>query len=279
MATPQETSDALASQGPATASVRGMHGASSAQRVDLTAVRAYGDTLDDGQIMLSFSLPVPFCDEAKEAARQMCRQMGLQNPSVYHAHDLGEGFTYFIVYAQSPHTVDFTTLHVPKVSTARLAKADIEALWAQHFDRKLRVLGACTGDDAHTVGIDAILNVKGYHGEKGLEAYKCFEVLNLGAQVQNEVLLEAAREFGADVILVSQIVTQKDCHRSNLAALIDLAEAEGQRAQLLFVCGGPRLSHPIALELGFDAGFGAGTLPNDVAGYAVQELVRRRVAI
>ncbi len=264
--------------GPGTASVRGLEGALGPQDVDLKQVRAYGDTLDDGQMMLSFSLPVPFCDEAKEAARMLCRQMGLQNPQVYHAHDLGEGYTYFTVYAQCPFRVDFTQIAVAKVDSARLDKHAIETLWAEHFQHKIRVMGACTGDDAHTVGIDAILNVKGYHGDKGLESYKCFEVRNMGAQVKNEVLLEQAREWGADVVLVSQIVTQKDCHRSNLAELIDLSEAEGLREHVLYVCGGPRLSHPIALELGFDAGFGPGTLPGDVASYAVQELVRRKVA-
>ena len=243
--------------------------------IDPKHVRAYGDTLNDGQIMLSFSLPVPFGEEAKEAARQLCRQMGLEAPQVYHAHDLGEGFTYLVVYARSPHTVDTTQLRVTKMATAQLGKDAIEALAAQKFTRRLRVLGACTGDDAHTVGIDAILNVKGYNGDKGLEAYHSLSVKNLGAQVTNERLLEEARAFQADVILVSQIVTQKDCHRSNLAALIDLAEADGVRQDVLFICGGPRLSHQVALELGFDAGFGAGTLPSQVASFLVQQLPPR----
>ena len=236
------------------------------------AIRAYGDTLDDGQMLVSFSLPLPMGEEAKEAARQLCRQMGLESPQVYHAHDLGEGFTFLTLYAKSPHTVDATQLRVAKLDHAHLSKDAIEALAAQKFPRKLKILGACTGDDAHTVGIDAILNVKGYHGDKGLEAYHAFEVRNLGAQVDNERLLAEARAFGADVILVSQIVTQKDCHRSNLAALIDLAEADGVRSQLLFICGGPRLSHQVALELGFDAGFGAGTLPSHVAAFVVERV-------
>ena len=241
---------------------------------DQTRVRAYGDTLDDGQIMLSFSLPLPFGEEAKEAGRQMCRQMGLEAPQVYHAHDLGEGFTYLVIYARSPHTVDATQLRVAKLQTTPLGRDEIEALATQKFSRKLRILGACTGDDAHTVGIDAILNVKGYHGDKGLEAYQAFTVKNLGAQVHNERLIAELRDFDADVVLVSQIVTQKDCHRSNLAALIDLAEADDVRAETLFICGGPRLSHQVALELGFDAGFGAGTLPSQVAAYVVQSCQR-----
>lgn len=252
------------------------HGRTGAQAPDLTQVRAYGDTLNDGQVMLSFSLPVPYGDEAKEAGRQLARQMGLREPQVYHAHDLGEGFTYLTIYAQSPHSVDFTQIRVPKIAQAKLDHAGIEALWkAQCGDRKIRVLGACTGDDAHTVGIDAILNFKGWRGDKGLESYHCFEVCNMGAQVTNERLLEQAQAFGADALLVSQIVTQKDCHRSNLAALVDLAEAEDLREKMIFLCGGPRLSHAVALELGFDAGFGPGTLPSDVAGFLVQTLLGR----
>ena len=38
--------------------------------------------------------------------------------------------------------------------------------------------------DAHTVGIDAILNVKGHAGEKGLEYYREIRVVNMGAQVE-----------------------------------------------------------------------------------------------
>ena len=49
--------------------------------------------------------------------------------------------------------------------------------------RKLVVVGACIGTDAHTVGIDAILNIKGFAGEKGLEYYREIRVVNLGAQV------------------------------------------------------------------------------------------------
>lgn len=254
-----------------------VHGRTEAQPVDLTQIRAYGDTLNDGAIALSFSLPVPCGDEAKEAARQLVRQMGLQDPQVYHAHDLGEGYTWLLVYAKSPYSVDYTKIAVPKVATSKLGHAAIEEYWRDHGGGdKLRVIGACTGDDAHTVGIDAILNYKGWRGDKGLESYKCFAVKNLGAQVENDRLLAEAAAFGADVILVSQVVTQKDCHRTNLAALVDLAEAEGARQDRIFVCGGPRLSHPIALELGFDAGFGPGTVPSDVASYLVQAVVQRR---
>jgi len=256
-----------------TDAARGRHG-----RPDLRAVRPYGDTIDDGLVMLSFSLPVPFGEEAREAGREVARSMGLTEPMVYHAHDLGEGFTYLIVYGRFGQSIDFTRIRVPKVATAQMDRAAVESFVAERIGRPIRVLGACTGTDAHTVGIDAILNMKGFHGHKGLEAYQGFEVRNLGAQVGNERLIAQARAWSADAVLVSQIVTQKDIHRANLAALMDLAEAEGIRARTLFVCGGPRLNHDVALELGFDAGFSAGTLPEQVATYLVTELDRRGLA-
>ena len=47
------------------------------------------------------------------------------------------------------------------------------------------------------------------------------------------------------------------------------------RDRVLMICGGPRISHELAIELGYDAGFGAGTLPNQVASYIAAELARR----
>ena len=40
-------------------------------------------------------------------------------------------------------------------------------------------------------------------------------------------------------------------------------------------CGGPRITHELAKELGFDAGFGAGKYADDVASFAVTEMVKR----
>ena len=84
-----------------------------------------------------------------------------------------------------------------------------------------------------------------------------------------------AIELGADALLVSQTVTQKDVHIKNLVELVELMEAEGLRDKLILVCGGPRLSHELAKELGYDAGFGMNSYADDVASYISQEFVRR----
>ena len=55
----------------------------------------------------------------------------------------------------------------------------------------------------------------------------------------------------------------------------ELAEAEGVRDKYIFCCGGARITHALAKELGYDAGFGAGTYADDVATFCSKELVRR----
>src|SRR5436190_1596320 len=83
---------------------------------------------------------------------------------------------------------------------------------------------------------------------------------------------ERAVALHADAILVSQIITQRNCHKENAAALIELATAQGWRSKVVMLLGGPRIDHKLALELGFDAGFGPGTKPGDVASFLVEWL-------
>lgn len=244
-------------------------------KIDEKAIRPYGDTMDDGKIQLSFTLPIPASPRAEEAAKQLARKMGIEEPSVVHYRDLGEGFSFFNLYGKCTYAVDYSAIEVAQVNTRAMNYYEINDFIREHFGRKIVVVGACTGFDAHTVGLDAIMNMKGYAGEYGLERYPEIEAHNLGSQVLNEELIRKAVELKADAILVSQVVTQKNIHIQNLTELVELLEAEGLRDRFLLIVGGPRLSHELALELGYDAGFGPGSLPPDVAAYIVQTLEER----
>ena len=243
--------------------------------LDLGKVRPYGDTMNDGKVQLSFTLPVPAGDEAVEAAKQLIRKMGLEEPQVVFTRELTPGFTFVNCYASCPHTVDYRNIHVPKVESTVMDMAATDAYIREWVGRKLVVVGASTGTDAHTVGIDAIMNMKGYAGHYGLERYEMFDAYNLGSQVPNEEFLARAIELNADALLISQTVTQKDVHIRNMVELIELMEAEGLRERMIVVCGGPRISHELAKELGFDAGFGMNSYADDVASFVAQEYVRR----
>ena len=235
-------------------------------------IKAYGDTYNDGKIQLSFTLPVQKGVEAEEAARVYCAKIGLKEIEVVHMKDLREGFTFFVVYAVADVAVNMDKINVAKIETEEMTYYEINDYIKEKIGRSLTVVGACTGSDAHTVGLDAILNMKGYSGEYGLERYPQFNTFNLGSQVPNEKLIEKAVQNEADAILVSQVVTQKNIHIKNLTEFVEILEAEGLRDDFILVLGGPRISHELALELGFDAGFGSGTKPNQVAAYIAQKV-------
>jgi beta-lysine 5,6-aminomutase beta subunit len=243
--------------------------------LDLTKVKPYGDTMNDGKVQLSFTLPVPAGDEAIEAAKQLLKSMGFENPLVVYYRELTPGYTFFNCYGSTVHTVDYTSIYVPKVESTVMDMNETDDFIRENIGRKLVVVGASTGTDAHTVGIDAIMNMKGYAGHFGLERYEMFEAYNLGSQVPNEDFLAKAIELNADALLVSQTVTQKDVHIKNMTELVELMEAEGLRDKMILVCGGPRISHELAKELGYDAGFGMNSYADDVASFIVHEFVKR----
>ncbi|OPJ57764.1 OAM dimerization domain-containing protein [Clostridium oryzae] len=243
--------------------------------LDLTRIKPYGDTMNDGKIQLSFTLPVEDGDKSVEAATILAKKMGLQEPSVAYHKALDKNFTFFVVYGSVEHTVDYTDIHVQSVDIHAMDMEETDKYIKENIKRKVIVVGASTGTDAHTVGIDAIMNMKGFAGHYGLERYDMFETYNLGSQVPNEELIKKAIEVKADVLLVSQTVTQKNIHIQNLTELVELLEAEGLRDKVVLICGGPRITHELAKELGYDAGFGPGKYADDVATFAVTEMAER----
>jgi Predicted cobalamin binding protein len=243
--------------------------------LDLKKVKPYGDTMNDGKVQLSFTLPITAGAEATEAAKQLIKGMGLNDPQVVFFKELTEGYTFFNCYGSCVHSVDFTEIYVPKVESSVMDMHKTDEYIKENIGRPLVVIGASTGTDAHTVGIDAIMNMKGYAGHYGLERYEMFEAYNLGSQVLNEDFIAKAIELKADALLVSQTVTQKDVHINNMVELVELLEAEGLRDKVILVCGGPRISHELAKELGYDAGFGMNSYADDVGSYIAQEFVKR----
>ena len=182
---------------------------------DKRVVRPYGDTTGDGMVQVSFTLPVPHDKKAEGAALQLAGKMGLEPALLVHAKQMGSAHTFFVVYGSVRHLVELDKVQVVERDFPLLSPKEVNAVVKRRLRRKLVVVGACIGTDAHTVGIDAILNVKGFAGEKGLEYYRELRVVNLGAQVAVPDLVERARTERADAVLVSQVVTQRDAHLHN----------------------------------------------------------------
>jgi beta-lysine 5,6-aminomutase beta subunit len=245
------------------------------REVDLSTVKPYADHLDDGLVQMSFTLPVPYSLAARRAALELAGKIGFAEPEVVHYEQLTDGYTYFVMFGKCTQTVDFEALQGEGFDIEYMSEDEIEAFVAEHLGRKIVVVGASTGSDTHSVGIDAMLNLKGYHGHHGLEGYRSFETYNLGSQVPNSVLLAKAMEVGADAVLVSQTVTQQNLHVHNLTELVEMVEAEGVRGRMILACGGPRVSNELAKELGYDAGFSKGTEPQHLATFIARELAAR----
>ncbi|UAL31492.1 cobalamin-dependent protein [Nocardioides rotundus] len=236
-------------------------------------IRPYGDTTGDGMVQVSFTLPMPHSKVAEGAALQLATKMGMDPALVVHAKPMGEGFTFFVVYGRVNHLVEPDKVEVVERDYPLLTPKEANAAIKESLRRRLVVVGACIGTDAHTVGIDAILNIKGFAGEKGLEYYREVKVVNLGAQVSVPELVERARAERADAVLVSQVVTQRDAHLLNtreMSAAFRESYPADQRP--LLVVGGPRFSESAAADLGVDRVFSRGTTPGEVASYLVHRL-------
>ena len=246
------------------------------KELDLKKLKPYGDTMNDGKVQLSFTLPVKNDEQAQEAAKELAKKMGLENPLIAESITIDKTYTMFIMYGSVKHTVNYEDIEVVALDNDVLSKYEIEDFIDNNFDRNIVVVGASTGTDAHTVGIDAIMNMKGFAGHYGLERYRNIDAYNMGSQVENEEMIKKALEVNADVLLISQTVTQKDVHIKNLVNMIELLEIEGLRDRFVLIVGGPRITHELAKELGFDAGFGPKKYAEDVASFFIKELAENQ---
>lgn len=243
----------------------------------MAGIRPYGDWTDDGKVQLSFTLPLPAGERARQAALALVRKMGMSPALVVHMKAIGPEFTFFVIYGVTEHSVDPEMLVVPERGFPLLSSEQVNRSIREVLNRRLIVAGACTGTDAHTVGLDAILSMKGVAGDKGLEYYEEMHVFNMGAQVRPEDIVELVKREGVDAVLVSQVVTQRDVHLHHLQEVRAALVAAEARNDVILVGGGPRFSPEQASDLGYDHIFGPGTKPSEVASYLAWAL-RRRVA-
>ena len=118
-------------------------------------IKPYGDSWGDGQVQLSFTLPIAAGPLALEAAKRLALQMGLEGVQVVNMKDL-HGFSHFILYGRSRHSVDLDQISVVDAADEAMSVEEVNAVIEEEIGRKIVVVGACTGTDAHTVGLDIL---------------------------------------------------------------------------------------------------------------------------
>jgi beta-lysine 5,6-aminomutase beta subunit len=244
----------------------------------MTDIRPYGDASDDGMVQFSFTLPIETGERARQSALELARRMGFERPQVVHMNAMGPEFTFFVMYGATTHTVDPEKVVVAERGFPELAYNEVNRLIREKLKRRLVVVGACTGTDAHTVGLDAILSMKGFAGDKGLEYFPEMQVVNLGSQVAPADIVATVKAQRADAVLVSQVVTQRDAHIHHLEEVREALVEAGERDRVVLVGGGPRFSPEQADDLGYDRIFGRGTKPSEVASYLAWTIASRMSA-
>jgi len=240
-------------------------------------IKPYGDLPNDGMVQISFTIPLKLSNLSREVARRIAREMNLTDEIIVFEKDLFEDFSFFIIYGRLKKGVSISNIEVKAEEKKKHDFYEVLELGEKVLKRKIKIIAATIGTDAHTVGLDAIINAKGYKGDPGLERYPFFEILSLGAQVPHEFLLSKIFEFKPNVILISQTVTQRNIHLKNLTHLVELLEAENIRDKVLLICGGFRITKELAHELGYDMGFGSDTYPSEVAYYIINEVLNKNL--
>src|SRR5579884_1568697 len=137
-------------------------------------IRPYGDTANDGMVQLSFTLPLAMGARAREAARRYAMLMGISNPLIAHAEAIDKEFSFFVIYGACSYTLDPEQIQVDEMAHGTLDFHEINELVEKRLGHRVTVVGAAIESDAHTVGIDAIFNAKGYAGNYGLERFPAF---------------------------------------------------------------------------------------------------------
>ena len=215
----------------------------------------------DGVVSMTLFLPTDI-RTAHFAALEIAKQMGWEETEVIHKQVMhpAEG-TVLEVKGKIKITIDPSTLQIPE-EEERLSTEDIRQ---KVHERPMIGVAATVGEDEHSVGLREILDIK--HG--GIEGFG-MKFHYLGTSVPISKVVDAALETGAEVILISTIITHGDMHQLNMQKLHDLCVERGVRDRLILVGGGTQVTNELAREWGMDAGFGRGTKGIDVASFLVK---------
>ena len=236
-------------------------------------VRPYGDTTGDGMVQTSFTLPVPPVRRPR-APRCSWPTRWASSPRWSCTATPSTAATRSSSSTAACGTWSTSTPSSSRSAPTRCCRpSEINGAIRSRLNRKMVVLGACIGTDAHTVGIDAILNVKGFAGEKGLE------------YLPRDGRDESRRPGdGARARRPGPGRPRRRRPRVPGGHPEGRAPAQHPRAgrrlprgdggvRPLLVVGGPRFDPAMAADLGVDKVFGRGTTPGEVASYLIHALV------
>lgn len=226
-------------------------------------VRAYGHKQGDGLVQLSFTLPIPMNEVALEAARQYALKLGLENIQVASMESIGSGasLTFFVVYGSSETTLDMGRIK-PETSKTHLSPQEIEGLATEKLQRKISIVGANLSERGQAPWLEAILSLKGVAGDRGLEGYRCFQVMDWRQQPDIPALVARLKKNPPDVLCVGEDPKVKDLTRL----------LKREKLKLIVILVGPQVTPRLAKSWACQAVFAPGSLPAELATFIVEEV-------
>lgn len=229
-------------------------------------LRPEAEWAGDGIALVEMMIP-DRAEIAVEAALEMARKMGLNDPEVVNLQVLQPAEGCFVeVKGRVGFDIDKTTLTIPE----KIELLPEEELRQVVSNNELSVVAGTVGEDEHSVGMREILDIK--HG--GLEKYGV-QYRYLGTSVPVEKMVDAAIESGADAILISTVISHNEVHRNMMRKLAEVAKEKGIRDKIVLIAGGTQVSRDMAAETGLDATFGRGTKGIDVLDAIVRTMRKR----
>lgn len=244
-------------------------------RPNASAIRPYATAAHDGVVQMSFTLPIPVEEKAREAARLLVEKMGFESVEVTSMEAISKEFSTFVVYGKTKACINYDSVVVSRIDIPERSPEKINHLIHEKMKRPLVILGATLGQDAYAVAMDALISTGGLGGEFGLESYSAFKTYHLRGHVSAEELLKTAKEVSADVLIVAPPVEDNPQQLALFSGWMAVLRADTEfYKSVLPLCVDTHLTAKQLHSLGFRAGFPPRTLPSRVANFIVHEWVK-----
>ena len=113
--------------------------------LDLTNIKPYGDTMNDGKVQLSFTLPIPNNEKGVETAIQLAKKMGLADAAVAYSESLDKEFSFYVLYGSSSYSINYNEITVEALEIDTMDMHQCEDYIAKNIKKEIVIVGASTG--------------------------------------------------------------------------------------------------------------------------------------
>ena len=167
-------------------------------------------------VQMSFVLEMPPSARAREAAKRFAELHGLNEPLVATMEECAEGYSFFVVYGHSQHAVDVAPIDVPEVRTEALSREEIE-----HRDQGAPRAQDRRGRRVHRLATRTpsastrSSTTRATRATRGSRATRASRRTTSARRSRTSSSPRARGRSSADAILVSQVITQRNCHKEN----------------------------------------------------------------